>query len=260
MCLIIFAYKSHPKYSLILAANRDEFYSRPTAIANFWEDAPQILAGRDLAAGGTWLGITKTGRFTAITNYRDPFAESGIKSRGLLTKNFLEGQDLPENYLQKIEIEKNEYSGFNLLVGAFGEEQKDMFYFSNRDAGGIKELSAGIYGLSNHLLDTDWHKVETSKKRFTSFIKNSEDFSSEDLFEILSDSSPAPEEKLPETGVGIEKERILSSPFIKTEIYGTRASTFLTIDYENQVNFVEKTFVGLIGEVRQNFVFENNIY
>lgn len=258
MCLIIFAYKSHPKYSLILAANRDEFYSRPTAIANFWEDAPQILAGRDLVAGGTWLGITKKGRFATITNYREPFAESGIKSRGLLTKDFLEGQDYSENYLRKIEAGKNDYSGFNLLVGDFSQEQNEIFYFSNRDANGIRKLSSGIYGLSNHLLDTNWHKVELSKKRFTSVIESSEKFSSDDLFEVLADTLPAFDEKLPVTGVGIERERILSSPFIKTDIYGTRTSTILTIDYGNQVNFVEKTFIGEIGEMKRRFMIEKN--
>lgn len=257
MCLIIFAYKSHPKYPLIFASNRDEFYSRPTAVADFWEDAPQVLAGRDLVADGTWLGITKTGRFAAITNYREPFAESGIKSRGLLTKYFLEGQESPENYLLKIEAEQNDYSGFNLLIGDFGKEKKEMFYFSNRDEGGIRELSAGIYGLSNHLLDTNWHKVVKSKKRFTSIIESSANFSSDDLFEILADTLPASDENLPITGVGMERERILSSPFIKTDTYGTRASTILTIDNENHLNFVEKTFIGSIGEVEQNFVFEN---
>ena len=177
MCLILFAYKSHPKFPLILAANRDEFYSRPTAIANFWDDKTQIFGGRDLVAGGTWLGLSKNGRFAALTNYRDPFAKSGIKSRGLLTKDFLAGQDSPENYLRKIESVKTDYSGFNLLVGDFGREQNEMFYFSNQDANGIRKLSAGIYGLSNHLLDTNWHKVEISKERFTSVIKNSEQFS-----------------------------------------------------------------------------------
>lgn len=246
MCLIVFAYDSHPRYRLILAANRDEFYSRPTAVAGYWKDAPEVLAGRDLAAGGTWLGMAKNGRFAAVTNYRDPLALAGTKSRGDLTKYFLTGRDAAEDYLRRIEIEKNDFSGFNLLVGNFGAgDESELFYFSNRGTGSAKKLLAGIYGLSNHLLDTNWHKVETSKAKLAPLLlQNSGGISPEDLFEILADKLPAQDDKLPVTGVGIKRERILSPAFIETDGYGTRSSTVLLVERSGQARFIEKTFVG----------------
>lgn len=253
MCLIVFGYQSHPRYSFILAANRDEFYQRPTAPADFWRDNPNVLAGRDLTAGGTWLGITKTGRFSAVTNYRDPFAPAGIRSRGELTKNFLVGEDSPDKYLQNIEAAKNDYSGFNLLIGKFAKAKNELFYYSNR-GGKAKMLAKGIYGLSNHLLDTDWYKVEIVKTKFEATLRNSDKIQPSDLIEILADTTFAPAERLPETGVGLERERILSPAFIKTESYGTRSSTVLTIEYNGTVNFTEKTFIGEKGELNYQFL------
>ena len=255
MCLILFAYNAHPRYRLILAANRDEFYARPTAAAEFWADAPQMLAGRDLKAGGTWLGITKNGRFAAVTNYRDPSAPSGTKSRGDLTKDFLNGDETPENYLREIEKAKNDYSGFNLLAGTFGADESELFYFSNRGAKSEK-LAHGIYGLSNALLDTNWQKVAAGKARLTKILQNSEEFHGGDFVEILADRNFAPDEKLPETGIGIERERLLSPAFIEMENYGTRLSTVLLIDETGKVGFIEKTFVGIIGEVDYQFSIE----
>lgn len=131
MCLILFACQAHSRYRLILAVNRDEFYARPTVAADFWADAPQMLAGTDLKAGETLLSITKNGRFAAVTNYRDPSASSGVKSRGDLPKDFLVGNDAPENYLREIEKAKNDYWGFNLLVGSFGADKSELACFSN---------------------------------------------------------------------------------------------------------------------------------
>lgn len=257
MCLILFAYRAHPRYQLILAANRDEFYSRPTAAAAFWSDEPQILAGRDLAAGGAWLGITKSGRFAAVTNYRNPSAPSGKKSRGDLTKDFLNGNEPPENYLRAIEKAKNDYSGFNLLAGCFGREeaQNELYYFSNRGEK-LEKLSAGIYGLSNAFLDTNWHKVETGKTKFTKILRGSEEIHPEQLFEILADRRFAPDEKLPRTGVGVERERVLSPAFIETENYGTTLSTVLLIDKTGAINFTEKTFVRATGVANYLFSIE----
>lgn len=261
MCLILFAINAHPRYRLIVAANRDEFYARPTTTAAFWTDAPKVFAGRDLAAGGTWLGITRTGRFAAVTNYREPRAPAGKKSRGGLTKDFLVGNETPENYLLEIEKAKNDYSGFNLLVGNFGANETELFYFSNR-GGKPEKLSGGIYGLSNALLNGGWHKVETGKERLTKILQTSGEINRQELLEILSDRRAAPDSKLPRTGVGIERERVLSSAFIETENYGTRLSTVLTIECGNgRVSFTEKTFVGAVvgavtGEVAQEFVLE----
>lgn len=252
MCLILFAYKTHLRYPLILAANRDEFYARPTAPAAFWDDAPQVLAGKDLTAGGTWLGITKSGRFAAVTNYRDPLAPLGEKSRGDLTKDFLIGNESAENYLRRIEREKENYSGFNLLAGGFGADESELFYYSNR-GGAPQKLSAGTYGLSNALLDTPWHKVETGKAKFAEILREGDEITPADLFSILADRTVAPPEKLPATGVGVERERVLSPAFIETEGYGTRLSTILLIGRDGRVNFIEKTFVGATGEVNVEF-------
>ncbi len=254
MCLILFALNAHPKYQLILAANRDEFYARPTEKAAFWTDAPQILAGRDAVYGGTWLGITKRGRFSAVTNFRDPSAPAGTKSRGDLTSDFLRGSDSARDYLAK--LEPHEFSGFNLLAGEFSRDKRELLYLSNR-APNIVNLSAGIYGLSNALLDTNWHKVETGKAAFAEIVNNSDEINSQELFEILADRRTAPNEKLPATGIGIERERILSPAFIETEIYGTRSTTVLLIENSGKVTFIEKTFVGEVGEVNCEFRIEN---
>jgi uncharacterized protein with NRDE domain len=257
MCLIIFGLNIHPRYRLILAANRDEFYARPTKTAQFWEENPQVLAGQDLTAGGTWLGITKTGRFAAVTNYRDLSAPSGMKSRGDLTKEFLTGGDSPENYLRRIESEKSDYSGFNLLVGEFAEDKDELFYFSNRGENSEK-LTSGIYGLSNALLGANWRKIEAGKSGFEKILQTADEIQSAPLFEILADRRRALDEELPQTGVGIERERILSPAFIETSGYGTRISTVLTIERGGRVKFIEKTFVGTVGEIKQEFALETS--
>ena len=252
MCLILFAQNAHPRYKLIVAANRDEFYSRPTAAAEFWTDAPQVLAGKDLVRGGTWLGITKTGRFAAVTNYRDPNAPDGTKSRGDLTKDFLVGVETAKNYVRKIEQGKSDYSGFNLLIGEFAEDENELFYLSNR-SDKILNLSDGIYGLSNHLLDTNWHKIETGKRQFAEILQR-ETIEVQELLQLLENRTIAADEKLPDTKIGIELERILSPAFIETDGYGTRSSTILLIEKSGKVNFVEKTFVGKAGEISFEFL------
>ena len=252
MCLILFAKDAHPRYSLILAANRDEFYARPAAPAAFWADAPQVLAGRDLAAGGTWLGITKAGRLAAVTNYREPNTSAGRKSRGDLTKDFLIGNDSAEDYLRRLEKVKNDYSGFNLIVGDFSGSKSELFYFSNRGEK-PETLTSGIYGLSNALLNANWHKVAVGKTKLSKILQTGDEVRPTQLFEILADRAAAPDEKLPRTGVGIERERVLSSAFIETSGYGTRLSTVLLIERAGRVKFVEKTFIGTIGELEYNF-------
>lgn len=240
MCVIYFAFDEHPDHPLILLANRDEFYARPAAAASFWEDFPDIYAGRDLRAGGTWLGVTKSGRFAAVTNFRDPAAPTGPRSRGDLVAEFLKSDQSARNYIATVEANRSDYSGFNLLVGEIGEK-RELFYYSNRD-NGIRELSAGIYGLSNHLLDTPWPKVVRGKERLAKLIRSGET-SEHNFFDVLSDESLAPDRDLPATGISLEFERALSAIFIKTPGYGTRCSTVLHFDKDLEWKFDERVFV-----------------
>ena len=241
MCVIFLAYKIHPDFPLILLANRDEFYNRPTQKAEYWKDYPNILAGRDLVGGGTWLGVTKSGRFAAVTNYRDPSAPNGTRSRGNLTADFLKSAESSGDYLIEIQKEADQFSGFNLLVGEINSIKNEIFYFSNR-SNKIVELTPGIYGLSNHLLDTSWHKIETGKEAFAELL-NKNEISNKSFFELLNDKTTAIDESLPDTGIDYELEKKLSPIFIETPVYGTRCSTVLTIDGDFEINFEEKVYV-----------------
>ena len=239
MCLILFAYRQHPHYPLILLSNRDEFYNRPTAPASFWETAPEVLAGQDLQNEGTWLGITRQGRFAAVTNYRDPKSEKKTaSSRGWLTRDFLNTSVTPQAYLEAVAQDGQAYSGFNLLVG----DRETLWYYSNQGSG-VQSLKPGIYGLSNHLLDTPWPKVEYGKTEFSKNLAPQELPPTETFLQILATSTPFPDEHLPDTGIGLAMERILSPLFIRTPTYGTRASTVLWIDQRDHVTFVEKSRV-----------------
>jgi uncharacterized protein with NRDE domain len=239
MCLILFSYNNHPEYRLIVVANRDEFYSRPTAPAAYWKDDSNIVGGRDLEKMGTWMGITKKGRFAAITNYRDPsFEMKNAKSRGELVSNYLGGNDSPMEYLNKAKYESDLYNGFNLLVG----DLSSLLYFSNRN-NEIVEVSQGVHGLSNHILDTPWPKVKKGKNALKKNIENEKILNPNALLELLADSDQANESELPNTGVGLERERVLSPLFIKGLDYGTRSSTVLLIDHNNCVTFVERFFL-----------------
>ncbi len=240
MCVIYLAYQVYPDFPLVLLANRDEFYDRPTQAAQVWEDYPEIFAGRDLIGGGTWLGVSRAGKFAAVTNYRDPNAPQGGLSRGDLTATFLKSGVSAENYLREIKESADEYSGFNLLLGEFNDHKEELFYYSNRQ-GLIRKLESGIYGLSNHLLDTPWQKVEKGK-RFLSENLNS-DWTKDDLFAVLADESLADDADLPDTGIGFEREKLLSAVFIKTPGYGTRCSTVLTVDNYFKFDFEERVFI-----------------
>lgn len=238
MCLLLMALNTNPAYKLILLANRDEYYERPSASARFWDEAPSVLAGKDLRAGGTWLGVTKNGRIAAVTNYRDPSSmKEGAPSRGRLVSDFLLGQEGPLEYLDKLDQEAGKHNGFNLIMGDKGR----LYWYSNR-GDGVQSLPPGIYGLSNHLLDTPWPKVAKSKDALAHLLSEQEDPSLEELFRILADHTIADDEYLPDTGVSLEWERILSPIFIVSPTYGTRSSTVLLIDVQDRVTFVEKTF------------------
>lgn len=237
MCLIVFALDCHPRYRLVLAANRDEYFSRPTAPASFWPDAPQVLAGRDLAAGGTWLGVTTTGRLAALTYYREPVTPTHpLPSRGKLTADFLTGTMTPTAYLEVLRAEEGRYGGFNLLFGEAGE----LFCHTNRGDVSIK-VAAGTHGLSNGLLDTPWPKVVAARSGLELLLRN-ETVEPEGLFALLADRTPWPDPLLPDTGVGIERERHLSPLFIAGGEYGTRSSTIVIIDRDNRLTFRELTW------------------
>ncbi|QCJ41003.1 NRDE family protein [Bacillus sp. S3] len=237
MCLILFAYQVHPVYKLIVAANRDEFHQRPTAPAQFWLDQPEILAGRDLEKMGTWMGVTKTGRFSALTNYRDPLEErEGKRSRGELVADALAYQGKIADYMNTLEINKHQYPGYNLLSG----DANELYYYSNV-GGELQKLKPGIYGVSNHLLDTEWPKVKKGKTGLADIIGGNRDGLVEQLFSLLKNADPAPDESLPSTGVSLEWERMLSPLFIKSEQYGTRSSTVLLMSDE-EIQYVERVF------------------
>lgn len=238
MCIILFAYRSHPKYNLVLAANRDEYFARPTSRAAFWEDAPDLLAGRDLKRGGTWLGVTRQGRFSAVTNFRDSSSlKKDAPSRGFLVSDFLRSEQSPTEYVTTISSSSRYHNGFNLIAG----DQGGLSYHSNRDSK-IKELTPGVYGLSNHLLDTPWPKVKNGKDALSELVRQDNEIDPEAVFEILANRTKAEDEFLPQTGIGLEYERELSSIFISTAEYGTRSSTLLLIDLENKITFIERTY------------------
>lgn len=237
MCLIFFALNQHPTYKLIVAANRDEFYARETAPAHFWEDHPRILGGRDLEAAGTWMAMNKNGRISLVTNYRDPDnINPKAPSRGQLVSDFLLNSDTAQAYLRNVAERAKQYNGFNLLTGY----PHELWYLSNYQEG-IQKLESGVYGLSNHLLDTPWPKVHRGKEKFSSAIKES-NIESDTLFELLYDEQRAQDDLLPDTGIGLERERALSSMFIKTKGYGTRCSTVILVSHDNQVVFSERVY------------------
>jgi len=239
MCLILLAVQKHPKYKLILAANRDEFYERPTEPPHFWKDAPHLLAGRDLVAARTWLGITRKGRIAAVTNYRDPAnVKPNAPSRGKLVSDFLLGDLDSVSYVDLIRREKDRYNGFNLILG----ERDRIEWYSNR-ADKLTSLLPGVYSLSNHLLDTPWPKVMRAKAMFEEILYVERQFSSESLFLLLKDQTVAPDATLPSTGVPLEWERLLSPIFITSPTYGTRSSSLVLIDKEDRVTFMDRTFI-----------------
>jgi uncharacterized protein with NRDE domain len=238
VCLIVFAFDCHPHYRLILGANRDEYRDRPAEQAGFWPDAPHILAGRDQQAGGTWLGVTIDGKLAAVTNYRDPRQQVvAPPSRGTLVANFLRDQTITTEKFQRIlNHDGQRYDGFNLLYGTVD----NLHYFTNR-GGSSGPITPGIHGLSNHLLDTRWPKVTSARSRFKDLLQYKR-VEPEQLFETLSDPVPFAYRVLPDTGIGPERERLLSPIFIADEGYGTRSTTVLIIDRDGGVTFIERTF------------------
>ena len=251
MCLILIAWQTHADYPLVVAANRDEFFARAAAPAAFWEDAAQVLAGRDLEAGGTWLGISRQARFAALTNYREGGPQrADARSRGALVADFLTGSASPAAYLAQVTRRAAEYNGFNLFVG----DGESLGYYSNRGNDRIRWLSRGIYGLSNHLLDTPWPKLASAKAAFGRALRALPEQAP--LLDLLADQEIVPDTHLPETGVPMEWERILSAVFVRSDNYGTRASTLLTRSRDGQTRLIERSFdasASKLGEVSETF-------
>jgi uncharacterized protein with NRDE domain len=265
MCLILFAYNAHPLYSLVLAANRDEFYARRALPAHFWQaepdatsatapahspsaHSPRVFAGRDVQAGGTWCGITTTGRFSALTNYRDFHALKEVApSRGALTTTFLFGTMPEDEYARHLQATSAPYNGFTVLFGSFTATAQELWCYSNVD-NAPKPLEAGIHGLSNAFLNTPWHKVEHGKRLFASALEqygsNGHDARhlTSALLDIMTNPTRAHDSELPDTGVGLEMERVLSPMFISTERYGTRCSTVLLVERNGNVMATERTY------------------
>ena len=239
MCLIAFAWKARPDCALLVGANRDEWHERPTAAAAWWNDQPQILAGRDLQAGGTWMGVTRSGRFAAVTNFRDPSDKlSTARSRGELVTAFLSGNSRPQAFLSATKQYAHEYNGFNLVVG----DTSSLAYFSSRKRA-IQILEPGVYALSNHTLNEPWPKVTTAKSALEAILQAElpEKARQMAIYQLLSNDMIAPDSVLPQTGVGIEWERVLSPALIVTATYGTRSSTVLSVATSGRVSFAEHT-------------------
>lgn len=250
MCLIVLALGAHPDYPLVLAANRDEFYARPTRDAAWWPDNPQILGGRDLQAGGTWLAAHRSGRFATVTNFgeaRRPNARQ--RSRGLLVTNFLEGSLSPTEYLET--IDGDAYAGFNLIVG----DASGVAYRSNRDAG-VRSLAPGTYGLSNTLLDGPWHKIRRSKEKLQSLLAEDR-INDNELLRLMGDQQKAPADQVESGRLDFATAYALTAPFIVLPNYGTRCTTVLLVDKDGKWHFVERRFGAggeHAGETRFSFV------
>jgi uncharacterized protein with NRDE domain len=237
MCLILLALNYHPKYKMIIATNRDEFYNRKTAPAEFWKDHPDVLAGRDLEAMGTWLGVTRTGRLAMLTNFRDPKnINPAAPSRGKLVSDFLVNGGDAQIYVNEVSRNGKAYNGFNLITGTVDE----LWYYSNygREA---QQITDGLHGLSNHLLDTPWPKVVRGKEKLAAHLLMPEP-EVETFFKVLYDEDVAPDNTLPNTGLPLEHERALSSMFIKTNGYGSRCTTVIMVDRANNVFFSERVY------------------
>lgn len=238
MCLIAFAWRAHPDYDLVLAANRDEFHARATEAAHAWPDYPQIFAGRDAVAGGAWCGVSPDGRFAAVTNYRDMQPpQADLKSRGWLVRDYLAGAQSAGEYCEAVHAEKGAYGGFNLLVG----DAKNLFYLGNRDNRGVLGVPPGVHALSNGVLGDEWPKTRRAARALSQAIGPAR-VQPQALFDLLADDQQAPASELPDTGVGQSMETLLSPVFVRSAQYGTRASTVILRGANAGLRFMERSF------------------
>ena len=238
MCLILFAWRVHPRYPLVVAANRDEFHSRPTAAAHWWADAAGVLAGRDLQAGGTWMGVSRSGRFAAVTNYREPQSQEAPtpKSRGHLVRDYLLSANSAAEHASHLQGAAAAYDGFSLLLG----DGHELFCVSNRTEEPIR-IAAGCHALSNHLLDTDWPKAHNGRLQLAALLQ-SDRVDAESLLSTLANRSLAPGQEPEVFGLHLAPERLTRLAFIVSPTYGTRSSTALLLDGEGKVEYVERQF------------------
>jgi uncharacterized protein with NRDE domain len=237
MCLLVLAWQSHPRYRLIVAANRDEFHDRPSVPLGWWADEPSILAGRDLRGAGTWMGVARSGRYGIVTNFRElERPATDAPSRGDLVTSFLTAAS-PEEYFDDLHQRSSRYAGFNLLLGG----PRSLHYYSNRGGSAAQSLERGIYGLSNHWLDSPWPKLLRTRARLAELIA-ADDVTPSALFTLLGDRTPADLDETPDTGLPAEWERALSSPFVVHERYGTRCSTVLLVEHDGRTTMHERRF------------------
>jgi uncharacterized protein with NRDE domain len=239
MCLLVLAWQCHPRFRLIVAANRDEFHERAAAALGWWPDDSRILAGRDLRGSGTWMGVSRAGRFGVVTNFRElERAAPDAPSRGDLVAGFLRSPaDSPLGYLDSLRLRASQYAGFNLLLG--GPEA--LYYYSNRDGQEPRRLERGVYGLSNHWLDSPWPKLLRSRARLDELVA-ADRVEPETLFALLADRTPADLDETPDTGLPPDWERALSSPFVMHDRYGTRCSTVLLAGHDGRTTVLERRF------------------
>jgi uncharacterized protein with NRDE domain len=252
MCLLVLAWRAHPRYRLVLAANRDEYHERLSDPLDKWPPPTEILAGRDQRAGGTWLGLDRTRRFGVVTNFRElQRPRRSAPSRGRLIPEYLSGTEGPEGYLSRLETDAPGYSGFNLVVGDLDQ----LWYASNRMDRFAQALPPGVHGLSNEFLDSPWPKLKRVRQGFESWLERQADVSANmpantsesprpivtDLLALLADGTPAPEGS-PSTGLSPDWERTLSSPFVTHPTYGTRCSTILLIEPSGAAVMFERRF------------------
>lgn len=249
MCLIYLAYRVDPRYPLVVAANRDEFHNRETRAAHWWDDDGAILGGRDLRAGGSWMGISRSGRFAAITNFRDPSSHrDDARSRGFLVSSFLKSSAGAMAFLEDVAAEANYYNGFSLLV----HDGATLCFYSNR-GGAPTPVTPGVHGLSNHLLDTAWPKVEEGKLDMLGVLARGVP-SPAPFLTLLDHRQTVQDAHLPDTGVGRMRERQLSPRFIQSSEYGTRSSTIIMVASGGAVQFRERSF-DAEGEARGDEVY-----
>ncbi|HKY00999.1 MAG TPA: NRDE family protein [Burkholderiales bacterium] len=236
MCLILFAHQAHDDYPLIVAANRDEWHNRPTVPSEFWDTHPDLLAGRDLQAGGTWMGITRAGRFAALTNFRDVEAyDPAAPSRGLLVLDYLRDRVGAESYLNGLAQRAGAYRGFNILAG----DMRDLYFYSNRQSAAVR-VEPGVHGLSNALMDTPWPKVRRGMEAIQAQLDGTP--TAEALLDLLERTDQAPDEALPQTGVSLDWERRLSAAHILHSEYGTRSATVFLRHRSGQCIWVERSY------------------
>ncbi len=247
MCLIAFAWQAHADYPLVVVANRDEFYNRPTQSAHFWDDQPQIFGGRDSSAGGSWMAIARNGRFAALTNYRDPQNQNAnAPSRGSLVSDFLISDLTAPDYASSIRHQATAYNGFNLILC-----DGDKMVYSSNQIDDINILEPGIYALSNALLDTPWPKTRSARAKLSNWLEQPGEIDS--LVQLLNDPQTFDDELLPNSGIPYAMEKALSAQFIKLDHYGTRCTTAFIVEQCGNAEFIEQLHHPEVGQTIQHF-------